>query len=118
MSRSRDVPEKSEVAGARGGRYLRRVARKPSPAEDRGLMKTSEVLEKSGVTRQMLYLYTTMGLVDPAETTGAGHRLYDPSVLEKLRIIRDAVETGYSLKDVKEIFFEPTSARRQNDGRK
>ncbi len=75
------------------------------------LMKTSEVLEKSGITRQMLYLYSTMGLIDAAETTPAGHRLYDASVLTKLRIIRDALETGYSLRDVKETYFDPARLR-------
>lgn len=77
-------------------------------------MKTSEVLEKSGVTRQMLYLYTTMGLVEPAEKTAAGHGLFDPAVLARLKIIRDALETGYSLRDVKEIFFE--GAQRKKKG--
>jgi DNA-binding transcriptional MerR regulator len=75
------------------------------PSEHPDLMKTSEVLAKSGVTRQMFYLYSTMGLVDPAATTAAGHRLYDRSVLARLKIIRNAVETGYALRDVKEVFF-------------
>ena len=69
------------------------------------LMKTSEVLAKSGITRQMFYLYSTMGLIDAAATTAAGHRLYDASVIARLRIIRNAVETGYALRDVKDVFF-------------
>lgn len=75
-------------------------------------MKTSEVLAKSGVTRQMLYLYTTMGLVEPVEKTAAGHGLFDATVLAHLKIIRDALETGYSLRDVKEIFFERSRRKR------
>ena len=77
-------------------------------------MKTSEVLEKSGVTRQMLYLYTTMGLIEPVEKTAAGHGLFDPGVLARLKIIRDALDTGYSLRDVKEIFFEGSERKKKD----
>ncbi len=76
-------------------------------------MKTSEVLERSGVTRQMLYLYTTMGIIEPFEKTAAGHGLFDPTVLARLKIIRDALETGYSLRDVKEIFFEGSQRKKK-----
>ncbi len=76
-------------------------------------MKTSEVLSKSGVTRQMLYLYTTMGLIEPVEKTAAGHGLFEPAVLAKLKIIRDALDTGYSLRDVKEIFFEGSQNKKK-----
>jgi DNA-binding transcriptional MerR regulator len=76
------------------------------------LLKTSDVIERSGITRQMLYLYTTMGLVDPEETTAAGHKLFGEDVLSKLKIIRDALETGYSLRDIKEVFFEGRSRKR------
>ncbi|MBI3724696.1 MerR family transcriptional regulator [bacterium] len=88
---------------------MARKARAKPPGEK--LMKTSEVLERSGVTRQMLYLYSTMGLIEEVEMTAAGHRLYGKETLARLKIIRDALETGYSLKDVKEIFFEPTDRR-------
>lgn len=92
------------------------TARKPrrrSPAAPRDdLMKTSEVLAKSGCTRQMLYLYTTMGLIEPVTKTAAGHGLFDAGVLSRLKIIRDALETGYSLRDVKEIFFARDARKR------
>ena len=89
----------------------RKTRRKPE-SEGRGqLLKTSDVLARSGITRQMLYLYTTMGLIDPVETTAAGHKLFGEDVLSKLKIVRDALETGYSLRDVKEIFFESKSRK-------
>ncbi len=80
-------------------------------------MKTSEVLEKSGITRQMLYLYATMGLIEPAAKTAAGHGLYDGATLTRLKIVRDAVETGYSLRDIREIFFEGSRRKKKDPGR-
>ncbi len=84
------------------------MARKPSEPSLPGekLMKTKEVLERSGVTRQMLYLYSAMGLIEPVQETAAGHRLYGEDTLVRLKIVRDALATGYTLKDVKDVFFE------------
>lgn len=75
------------------------------------LLRTGQVLEQSGVTRQMLYQYQAQGLIEPAETTPEGHNLYDPSVVGKLKVIREALDTGYTLRDVKETFFDPTRKR-------
>jgi DNA-binding transcriptional MerR regulator len=88
-------------------------SRKEAPAEQPKLMKTREVLARSGITRPMLYLYQTMGLIDAVKTTPAGHRLYGEDVLRKLKIVRAAVETGYSLRDVREIFFVPSRRKRE-----
>ncbi len=76
-----------------------------------GLMKTQEVLERAGISRQMLYLYTTMGMIEPAKKTAAGHGLFDETTLARLKIIRDAVATGYTLRDIKEIFFTRRSKK-------
>jgi hypothetical protein len=67
--------------------------------------KSGEVIKKSGVSRQVLYQYTTMGLVEEARRTEHGHRLYDKEVFQRLRIIRELNASGYPLKDIKEIFF-------------
>ena len=74
-------------------------------------MKTSELLARSGITRPMLYLYTTMGLVKPVAKTAAGHGLFDETAIKRLKIIRDAVATGYTLRDIKEVFFDPRKRR-------
>jgi DNA-binding transcriptional MerR regulator len=80
-----------------------------SPRKDEppgpGLLATGEVMARSGLSRQVLYQYTAMGLIQEAETTAAGHRLYPERVLEDLRLIRLLNETGYALRDIKEIFF-------------
>lgn len=76
----------------------------PPPAAD--LLPTGEVMARTGLSRQVLYQYTAMGLIQEADTTAAGHRLYPASVVEHLRLIRELNETGYTLRDIKEIFFQ------------
>ena len=73
------------------------------------LFKSGEVIKRSGISRQALYQYTTMGLVAEVERTKQGHRLYAPEVLKKLHIIRELNASGYTLKDIKEIFFSRPS---------
>jgi DNA-binding transcriptional MerR regulator len=79
------------------------VARSSS---DRKLLKTGEVLKRSGVTRQMLYNYVAMGLVDSVKTTPAGHMLFNELVFSRLSLIHNLQVSGYSLRDMKDIFFD------------
>ena len=85
---------------------LRKSAKaSPRPAPS-GLLRPREVLEKASISHQVLYRYVTLGLVEPAGLTGTGQRLYHPNVLEMIKIIQDLNQTGYSLRDLKEIFFK------------
>jgi len=78
----------------------------PKPNSERKLYKTGEVLKRSGVTRQTLYTYTTMGLIEEARRTPAGQKLFDEGVFQRLKLIHDLNESGYSLRDIRDIFFK------------
>jgi DNA-binding transcriptional MerR regulator len=84
-----------------------RTLRDDGPREGGGadLLSTHEVTERTGLSRQVLYQYTAMGLIQAAGTTPAGQRLYPATVLEHLKVIKLLNETGYPLKEIKEIFF-------------
>ncbi len=51
------------------------------------LYKIGEVVEHTGLSRQTIHNYTTMGLISEATWTTGGHRLYDESVFYRLRQI-------------------------------
>lgn len=74
-------------------------------AMDEKLYPTGQVMKRSGLSRQVLYQYTTMGLIEEATTNASGYRLYPESVFKHLRIIRALNDVGYSLRDIKDIFF-------------
>ncbi len=69
-------------------------------------LRTKEVLDRTGISRQMLYRYITAGLIREQEVTPAGRRLFAPDVIKKIEIIRLVNESGYALRDIKEIFFD------------
>ena len=71
------------------------------------LLKTGEVAGRAGVSRQIIHIYTTMGLIKEERKTAAGHRLFSENVLKRVEMIRELVRTeGYTLRDVKEIFLK------------
>ena len=98
MTRSGQADDEARQIGARP------VGRKGGGASGR-LFKTADVVKRSGFTRQMIYTYTTMGLIAEAEKTPTGHKLYDEGVFVLLKLIHHLHERGYTLRDIKQIFF-------------
>lgn len=53
------------------------------------LYRIGELVRHTGLSRQTIHNYTTMGLIAEAEWTPGGHRLYDESVFYRLQRIAD-----------------------------
>ncbi len=76
------------------------------------LYRIGEVVRYTPFTRQTIHNYTTMGLIQEIDWTEGGHRLYDESVFERLKMIMDLRKTK-SLVEIRKIL----SARGpENDG--
>ena len=70
------------------------------------LMKMAELTQRSGLTRQMIASYCMYGLLHETLRTPKGHRLFDEKALTRLKIIRDLLKHGYTLRDIREIFLK------------
>jgi DNA-binding transcriptional MerR regulator len=79
--------------------------------------RTAEVLEESGISRQMLSNYAQLGLITEAQRTDAGQRLYGPDVFNKIGLIRRLIKAGYTLRDIREIFFRDRAKPGSGSGR-
>lgn len=75
------------------------------PAPKQKLHKTGDVVKRTGLSRQVIYAYTTMGLIREAKRTRNGHRLYDDTVFVHLQLIQSMQAMGYNLREIKRIFF-------------
>ena len=69
------------------------------------LLRTSEVLRRAGISRQVLYRYITLGLIQEAQVTASGQRLFHPRVVRWIELIRSLNDTGYALRDIRDTFF-------------
>ena len=97
--------------------------RKPSTLKDGGEkggggLRTREILEATGITHQILYRYITLGLIEEARTTQTGQRLFHERTIPAIRLIQRLNQSGYTLRDIKEIFFKEERVRGAGVGKR
>ncbi len=66
-------------------------------------LKVSDVGRQTGLSRKALRLYESMGLLEPAERTDAGYRMYDQEALRRIELINRAKVLGLTLAETKEF---------------
>lgn len=66
------------------------------------LYRIGEVVRFTPFSRQTIHNYTTMGLINEADWTDGGHRLYDESVFQRLAKIME-LRKGKTLAEIKRI---------------
>ena len=74
----------------------------PSPV----YLKAGELARRTSLTRQSLHQYVQIGLLEPAGTTKGGQRLYDEAAVERVVLIRKLCDSGYTLRDIRDIFLK------------
>src|ERR1035437_8363010 len=65
------------------------------------LYRISEIVEYSGVSRQTIHNYTTMGLITEARRTPGGHRLYEEGVFARLDAVESLKRQRKSLREIR-----------------
>ncbi|HZM74920.1 MAG TPA: MerR family transcriptional regulator [Candidatus Limnocylindrales bacterium] len=64
------------------------------------LMRIGELATAAGVSNRTVDFYTNLGLIQPAQRTSGGFRLYDPSAVELIGTIRQLEASGMALDDI------------------
>ncbi|MBN1943066.1 MAG: MerR family transcriptional regulator [Phycisphaerae bacterium] len=95
-----------------GGRWLcppgGSAGKRPRPPK---LYRIGEVVEFSGLSRQTIHNYTTMGLLCESDRTRSGHRLFDESVFDRLDAIVRMKQEHRSLGFIREYFAQAEDGR-------
>lgn len=86
------------------------MARKRLPEK---LYRIGEIMEHSGLSRQTVNFYATMGLIREQQRTSGGHRLFPPSVFADLERVSALQKKGYTLRQIREM-LEPRHAPRSD----
>lgn len=68
-------------------------------------MPIGQASKKAGVSRQSVQYYLMIGLLEPAEITSTGRRLFDEECVKKIKIIRSLNKSGYPLRAIRELFM-------------
>ena len=69
----------------------------------RPMMKIGELAIASGVSAKMVRYYEAIGLIRPAERRPNGYRQYGVPDVNRLRFIRMARDSGFSLASIREM---------------
>jgi DNA-binding transcriptional MerR regulator len=70
-------------------------------------LRISEAAKAAGVSRQTIEYYIMLGLVNPirVEEGDRDRRFFDDLTVRRIRLIRRLNESGYTLRDIKEIYL-------------
>jgi len=75
----------------------------------RKLFRIGDIVRHSPFSRQTIHNYTIMGLIQEAEWSQGGHRLYDESVFERLATIAE-LKKSRTLTEIKRILHSRDTA--------
>ena len=67
-------------------------------------LSISDVAKQIGVRASAIRYYAQIGILPPAHRV-SGQRRYDVTVLHRLTVIQRARQTGFTLGEIKELFF-------------
>jgi DNA-binding transcriptional MerR regulator len=73
-------------------------------------MRIGALAAAAGVSNRTVDFYTNLGLLQPAERTAGGFRLYDPSSVELIATIRRLEASGMALDDIAKDLSGATAA--------
>ncbi|PJF42188.1 MAG: heavy metal-responsive transcriptional regulator [Phototrophicales bacterium] len=64
------------------------------------MYKIGELSQASGISRETIRYYESVGIMPPAPRASNGYRIYNDADLERLKFIKKARLLGFSLKDI------------------
>ncbi len=71
-----------------------------------GQFTISQLAKSAGIPTSTIRYYERVGLVEPEERSQGNYRLYSDESLKKLKFIRAAQATGFTLDDVKALLLD------------
>ena len=70
------------------------------------LFPIGKAAQKAGVSRQSVQYYIMIGLLNAAQISKTGRRLFDEGSVQRIKLIKQLNDSGYPLREIKEVFLE------------
>jgi DNA-binding transcriptional MerR regulator len=69
-------------------------------------LRVGQLAERAGVSPDSIRHYERLGLLPAAGRTDGGYRMFPPTAVDRVRLIRSAVRVGFSLRHLAEFLGE------------
>ncbi len=66
-------------------------------------MKMKELMQKTGLDRETIRFYESLGLISPTKRTINGYRIYNEESLIRFAFIKEAKNSGFTLAQITEL---------------
>ena len=76
------------------------------------LYRMAEFMEHTGLSRQTLHFYATLGLIREKRRTPSGYRLFPPQVFRDLERVKSLKQKGLTLREIRERLDSPETPGR------
>ncbi len=75
-----------------------------------GLLTTGDMARLSNNTLRTVRFYEEAGILTPVQRTEGGHRLFEPTQLDKMRLVSDLRAAGFPLEEIREVLQSKAQA--------
>ena len=72
----------------------------------KNLLPIGKTAQAAGVSRHSVQYYLMVGLLEPTTVTPSGRRMFDEKAIERIRLIKQLNESGYTLRAIRELFMQ------------
>lgn len=79
------------------------------------MLRLSDAAQAAGVTPAQLQYYLMVGVVSPTQMSAGHQRLFDSRAVQRIAVIKLLNDSGYSLRDIREIFIQNQPQRRREN---
>ena len=69
-------------------------------------MRISQAAKAAGVSSQTIEYYIMLGLIEPIRQPGKRSRFFNDAIVQRIRLIRQLNETGYTLREIRETYLQ------------
>jgi DNA-binding transcriptional MerR regulator len=66
-------------------------------------LRSGQLAKLVGVSSDTLHYYERIGVLPVSPRTTSGYRIYDPDSVEQLKLVHQAMQLGFSLKELSEV---------------
>jgi len=78
-------------------------------------MRISKAAASAAVSTQTVEYYIMLGLITPLRQEGRYGRFFDAGLVKRIKLIRRLNETGYALRDIREIYLKGKESHNLKD---